>query len=580
MSQLAAQAQAHSISCFFNALFREFHNFSVLDNTIHVPLKNESSLEIPLRKFSLLGRHQYENVFFLNDGEIKTQIPFLSALELITNILVASLPDGNQKKETFLSRVHNSVENMHLALEHRKTDILKAYQQSLDFIQAEQSLMVGHNFHPYPKMRDGFNDEDYAKYSPEMAGQFELHWFFVKPEILHWQSAHHFQNKNILTDFYLNEFSNPEKARAAIPAGYIPFPVHPWQRQHLLKLPFVQQYQERKLLIDFQKSDKKWQPTSSLRSVYASHSEYMLKFSLTLRLTNSIRHLTPVEVVRGLQVYDVFATEKAQQLLQAEPQFKVIFEPAYVALKDQNGNVATESIAVFRDNPFSEKSEIEPVVLATLAQDAPFGGENLIQKHIRAYADAKGLPLKESSRLWFSHYLKVAVQPLMVAQSEFGILLGAHQQNLILGIKDNLPVLSYFRDCQGTGYNELGYSFYHKQVPTMTRDNGNVLEEKGNILFAYYLIVNSTFNVIASISQDNWISEADLIRELQLFLQGLRENSPADISCLNYLLDREQIYQKGNFYCSLQNLNENTTENPLAIYNLISNPLFLKKEAQ
>ncbi len=31
--------------------------------------------------------------------------------------------------------------------------------------------------------------------------------------------------------------------------------------------------------------------------------------------------------------------------------------------------------------------------------------------------------------------------------------------------------------------------------------------------------------------------------------------------------------QKGNFLCSFVNMNENTTENPLGIYNPIKNPL-------
>lgn len=108
----------------------------------------------------------------------------------------------------------------------------------------------------------------------------------------------------------------------------------------------------------------------------------------------------------------------------------------------------------------------------------------------------------------------------------------------------------------------------------MTLENGNILGEMGNILFAYYLIINSSFNVIAAIAQSGTISESDLLDEMKAFLQDFRSQQPLDSSFLDYVLNQELILQKGNFFCSLDNINENTTENPLALYNLIRNPLY------
>ena len=96
----------------------------------------------------------------------------------------------------------------------------------------------------------------------------------------------------------------------------------------------------------------------------------------------------------------------------------------------------------------------------------------------------------------------------------------------------------------------------------------------GNILFAYYLIINSTFNVLAAIAQNESVTEKELLAELRGSLEDVRQKNPADRTFLDYILDCKEILQKGNFFCSLDNINENTTENPLALYNLIPNPLF------
>lgn len=528
---------------------------------------------LPLKRRSLVGRHQYASVFFLEANGVMTEIGFEAVAEMIVKHLTNIFPNSTGNEVVFLERLQNSIANMELALVERQSDLEKIYSSAMSFREAEQGLMIGHNFHPYPKMREGFNEEDYRKYSPEMAGEFALHWFLVKPEALEQQKAQAFKQEQWTLDAFQNEFNENGKGHFLLKEGYVPFPVHPWQRQHLLANQTVQKYLADGTILDIGVSDKPWHPTSSLRSIHGAHSPYMMKFSLTLRLTNSIRHLTMVEVVRGLQVYDVFATTKGQEFVRQHPQFKIVFEPAFTALKAPDGKVLTESIVVCRENPFTMDNQEEAVVLSTLAQDNPLGGENLIQMSIRREAEKTHHSLQEVAQLWFARYLEVAVKPLLTAQARYGVLLGAHQQNLILSLKANYPEKAYFRDCQGTGYSQFGFSLYKNEVPSLTEDNGNILDEKGNILFSYYLMINSTFNVIAAIAADGWVSERDLVADMRRFLLNMRAQNPEDVSCLSYLLDKPEIWHKGNFTCSLQNLNENTTANPLAIYNLINNPL-------
>lgn len=593
MASAKELALTHSAACFLNSYLREYPAFSIHNSSaeiskhgllsVFIPLDDDCSLVIPLRAVSVLGRHSYADLFFLQTKSDCVAIEFLQLVEVLAEFLLEKyFVNGalkTQQKDIFVQRVRQSLENIEKALEHRQPQLERAYNKDLSFLAAEQALMIGHNFHPFPKAREGFTDEAYLKYSPEMAGHFALHWFFVKSDLVHTQKAAQWLESEWLKKLYVTEGGSLN----SLPADFTPFPVHPWQKQHLLKNQSVQKYFEEQQIIDGGETVPTWYPTSSLRSVYRPQSEFMLKFSLSLRLTNSIRHLTAVEVVRGLQVFDVFATAKARELTLQHPEFEVLFEPAYSALKDMDGNPISESIVVCRENPFLDASEetLAPeqnVVLATLAQDNPWGGDTLIQTQVEQLAQSSFCSLGIASKQWFTSYLQVAVRPLILAQARYGILLGAHQQNLILKIVNHCPAKAYFRDCQGTGYSEQGYEYYHNEVSTLVKSNGNVLNEKGHILFGYYLIVNSTFNVISAIAKPGVISEQDLLEILRLFLLQLCDENLPDKSFLDYLLKSPQIYQKGNFRCSLENLNENTVNDPLALYNLIPNPLFIYTE--
>jgi len=61
-------------------------------------------------------------------------------------------------------------------------------------------------------------------------------------------------------------------------------------------------------------------------------------------------------------------------------------------------------------------------------------------------------------------------------------------------------------------------------------------------------------------------------------LLELREISTEDQSIFDYLLNDNTLISKGNFYCSLKNINENTMEDPLDIYHKLPNPLKMEKQ--
>lgn len=76
-------------------------------------------------------------------------------------------------------RLANSIENLEAFLSFFKKNGKPVNFAKMSFIEAEQSLILGHNAHPLPKGRSGFNTKDELfKYSPETQGKFQLAYFF------------------------------------------------------------------------------------------------------------------------------------------------------------------------------------------------------------------------------------------------------------------------------------------------------------------------------------------------------------------------------------------------------------------
>lgn len=455
-----------------------------------------------------------------------------------------------------LNRLYNSIENMELSLKASEQEIQKLYQGEIKFIPAEQGLLVGHSFHPTPKSRDEFTFEDLKNFAPEFQASFPIIWYLVREELIYEERSEASGNRNWQQELFKKE----------IPSGFVPFPVHPWQNQILKNDPIIKKYLAGGLIQEAGKGQENWTATSSMRTLFHADSPFMLKFSMSVRMTNSIRHMQKKEVSRGMQVHDAFHTTAGKHFSSRFPQFKVMHEPGFMAIKDESGEVMPQTVALIRENPFL-KDEPSVAVLATLTQAHPLEGKNLI---------ARCLKQDISGRRWFGAFLDNAIIPLLVAQADYGIMLGAHQQNLLIELQDGMPTGSYFRDCQGTGFSELGKGLLLNEMPDAQKFLAHLVPEDASLsLFSYYLIINSVFNTIAAVAQVSPVTEKDLI---DLFVEKLTElkSNVKDPSVINHLLHSKTLNQKGNFRCSIHSINENTTENPLSIYNSISNPIYLE----
>lgn len=535
MNTFQQHALRHSADAFFNSFVRDMNPPYDPESKTFVVKLTDAELRLPVKNFSRVGLHLFNSDYQLVVPRGSRVVGFLEAAECICHQYESPL---------LYKRLQNSVHNMATALELRHKTISALTSEKIDFLSAEQALFLGHNVHPTPKSRDEFSHEDMLKYAPEFGARFTLNWLYVDQRVLWEERSQAFAQQRWQQELYHRD----------APVGFVPYPVHPWQRQVLLQDPIIQQYMQQGLIRAGQDSSTSWSATSSLRSLYNPDSRYMLKFSLSLRLTNSIRHLQPKEVTRGMQIHDIFQTPAGREFSTRFPQFRVMQEPACMAIKDPAGYILPQTMVLLRENPFRGTGPFSSVVLATLNQEHPLEGKNLLATYLTKY----------SAHTWFDAFLNNAVTPLLIAQADYGLMLGAHQQNLLLELKDGLPVGSYFRDCQGTAISELG-------AKTFAMKQHLVPQEAARDLFGYYLVINSVFSTIAAIARASGTDEKALLLQFRQSLQGLR-SKVRDPYILDYWLNAEVLKQKGNFRCGLSGLNENTTEDPLSIYNTFPNP--------
>lgn len=359
----------------------------------------------------------------------------------------------------------------------------------------------------------------------------------------------------------------PADLATRLPPGFSALPMHPWQALQLRRQAWVQAQERRGELLWLGNSAAEWLPTSSHRSLYAPRAPWMVKGSLSARLTNSLRLLSLKEVQRGLHL-DRWMREL--DVARRFPGFAVMQEPAWLGWLDAKGDVDPASLVVLRENLLLGAAETETVVLATLTQQ-PLGPgrQTLLAARLRAKAQALGEPLPQVARGWFGAFCERVLTPLFGLAVEDGIVLLAHQQNIVLRLDDGWPVGMFYRDCQGSG---VGDRFLERH-PQLAPPENHWPQATLRRYFLYYLLINSTFAVTSALAADGLVDEAVLLRDLRAHLEGLRTRLDGDLDCLDHALHAARLEVKGNFFCYLSGINEATLAEPARLYLPLDNPL-------
>ncbi|PRQ09047.1 GNAT family N-acetyltransferase [Enhygromyxa salina] len=544
-------------------------------HTLELPLPSQSaSVRVPLRGPIGVGRIAAGPARLRDANGVEQAIDVSELIARLVDEPRIAATIGLDRasaatRERFVARVRASAANLAQTLALRADDLDHLAHSPLGFIEAEQGLVLGHSVHPAPRLREGLRDDTDARYIPELGGATPLHLWAVARERL-------LVGGGEAASARLDQLiaSDPEWATLAdsLDEAFTLLPLHPCQARALAS----ELVDARGQLRPLGPIGRHWSPTSSLRTLFTDGSPWMLKVSLPIRLTNSLRTLSPAELERGVLLGRVLHETEASALERRHPNFRILREPAYFGLRDLAGGPAPrESFIALRDNPFRADQPAE--VLATLLQDHGVTGRSRLALRIEQAAARSGLPAVALADRWFTRFCAVVLDPILEAQADFGLLLSAHQQNLVLGFADTGPLagiepqVAWFRDAQGTAYTELAARRLSERLPAVARSTfRSPLAER---VWAYSVVINGVFNAIASLAMIPGVGVAALLERLRAVLEAQRERGPVDPRGLDYLLDAPQLWTKANVFCFASDLDEVSLADPQAVYRAIANPL-------
>jgi siderophore synthetase component len=564
-----------------NCVAREYSdrvNWSQKSGELHFTLSfpdGRGCLELPAAYRSATGHHLFGGPVMLVEDNTQTAISASEAVIAVIERLEPS-PEAKEGRDDLLSRAQSSRLLIETALELRGADLAGLTGDEVSFIAAEQGLIAGHGIHPCPKSREGMTKADQRRYSPEFATSFPLRWFAVERNLFH--TGH--SEGSPSAENWLETTLGGELAglKAHLPTGaFALLPVHPWQADHMLKDSAVAALVADGRLIDCGEAGKPWFATSSVRTLYRPDVPFMLKVSLGVGITNSVRVNLARELLRGDDMYRFRRHPLWQDFSCSYPGLTLVPDPAYMGVKN-DGTVIDGLSVSMRENPFNGAHADRNVsLLAALCEHLPERGSRL-GALIRKRARLEGRPLNAVATDWFGRFLRVFLRPVFGLYLRHGIAMEAHQQNMLIEIEQGYPIGVFYRDNQGFFHHERSHRALAEALPGLGEASGSIFgEEPVDERLLYYAFINSVLGMIGALGREALVKETVLIAMLRDELLQLEALEGANSGLVKKML-APTLHCKANLKTRLARMDE--LVGPLetqSVYLEIANPMLLEK---
>jgi siderophore synthetase component len=498
---------------------------------------------------------------------------------------------GSGAPTVLLGRMLESLHNVGEFLDLRRDEVDRLWSAGpLPFIVSEQALLLGHPLHPTPKSRGEMNPRERRAYSPETRGEFRLRWIAAAPHLVRHASATGTPAPELAEA--LARHGSPgnrtdvDAVRDRWPDRIL-LPAHPWELDHLRARPDTAELFERGGLVDVGPLGDPVTPTTSVRTVYRGDWPWQLKFSLHVRVTNSMRVTLPKELDRAVEAARLGRTEIGAAAARVAPRFRFVHDPAYLTVVD-GGRVVSGFSVLLRENPWPATATAAAATgapgtpanvsaVTTLCQDHPFGGPSRLARIVAAAATRQQRPTHEVGREWFARFLDVAVVSLVRLYLDLGLCFEPHQQNTLLELDaDGWPERCAYRDSQGYFHRELAHDDMCAVIPGLGEATESIFpEDLADERLVYYPFLNLTLGVVNALGAGGAADERVLLDDLRRCLEAERARGgryPATL--LDRLLDDERWPCKGNLRTRYHDLDELVGDiETQSVYVTIPNPL-------
>ncbi|MDQ0422492.1 siderophore synthetase component [Peteryoungia aggregata LMG 23059] len=433
------------------------------------------------------------------------------------------------------------------------------------FLESEQSLTFGHWMHPTPKSLTGMSDWQSAVYAPEGGGRFALTYFAAPRDRVRACSVA--GDLNAIVGAMAGDLLH----EGALGDDEMVLPMHPLQAEALMLQPRIQALIEAGLLRPLGSGGVPFTATSSVRTVASDDCDWMLKFSLPVKITNSLRLNRAHELEAGVVMARLVDLLDIKTRL---PKLGFLRDPAYLTL-DLPGSSESGFEVILRENPYRGDRGEGVVSIAALTAPALPGRRQRLAALIERLAGEAGLARTEAAHQWFDRYLDCAVTALVRLYDETGIALEAHQQNMLVDVSQGWPSKVVYRDSQGFYLSERHRPTLTKALPELA-EVADLFYPDAEIRrrFGYYLVVNQVFAVIHRMAAEGLADEACLLTRLRGHLAALsRTLRGSGLDFVRHLLDERTITTKANLGVRIAGIDELEGGAGASLYREMPNPL-------
>ncbi|AZA98668.1 GNAT family N-acetyltransferase [Chryseobacterium joostei] len=437
--------------------------------------------------------------------------------------------------EHFEKRIQSSLRNLELTTE------ACLQQQSLlsySFLESEQMLPAGHNLHPFTKSRMGFSEEEQVLYGPEFKNGFQLEYFLIHKDCISEKSLPGISAKEIFGKLA----SIPENYDSKTANDYYVVPCHPWEAQYLQTTKGYADLLGSGKVIHLGPSGEEFFATSSIRTLYSPKFNWMLKFSLHVLMTGSVRTNSLKDLKRGY-ASSVWWEQEKESFEKDFSSLKLLLEPSSLSV-DYNGENIDSFNILIRENPFSSKDKV--LLLARLCQDETTDRSNFTTHFFNDVVAHLSKETEDAVINWFQKYAQLLISPLNRLFNQFGMAPEVHQQNLLIQLNDQLlPETIYVRDGQGYLLRESFKEKYTKSIENCPEiETLFIRDERLLDIVSHHLLVSNFSALISSIGKTGLIEEQKLINILYQEFERVHQSEPSDFT--NYALHQRYWAVKSN----------------------------------
>ncbi|WP_408956926.1 IucA/IucC family protein [Natrinema sp. 74] len=581
------RADEATVHAFLNCYLRETGDYTVSDDPVadvtpgpdgllrtRLP---EQGIDVlaPLEYRSPTERHLFDTPvrYRLPDGVVQ-RADAATLASLVVKDLSLERADGSVPDE-LLERVLRSKRNVEIFVRARERDEARLYDEQLSFRDAEQALVFGHHRHPTPKSRQGIAARNRETYAPELRGSFPLHYFRADPDLVASDSVLDRRATTWVKDALRDDDSvSASFVEEHVDDGDALLPVHPWQAEYLLDQPHIRRHLGDG--IEYLGGvGREFYPTTSVRTLYAPDAPFMVKSSLHVKITNSVRTNKRPELDRGVAVAELLDTAFGDELADAFPNFDIVRDPAFLAL-DVGDERESGLETILRANPFRGDLAERSTPLVSLCQDA-IAGQSRLGRLVTTIAEREGRDTDAVSEAWFRKYLQIAIRPVLWLYLVQGVGVEAHQQNSVLTLdEDGYPSEFRYRDNQGFYFPESQYSDVDAYLPGVGERADTVCADAiADERLRYYVVLNNALDVINAFGSAGLVDERRLLALLREELERARDRYDRPSSdFLAPLLESPTVPCKANLLTRFRGLDEleNDLENQ-SVYADVKNPL-------